>query len=249
VILFCGGYTSGHVAEAEEMAVMAMALGVPRRAILVENASISTSQNAAFAEPLLKKRGFRSALLVTHKEHMDRAFKEFKEIKQLRRLERGYADDAVPDPLSVEFDRALPAADQFQAVVLHTRSGWLEPGADPLVLQGPQVEVAKGAAFLYRSGLTAVPYFVWHDAFAVGHVTRAEMVGLAAIAYGMPASALEYASARRYSKEGLELFDTCLARGWKSVLAVIPAERAGDVADIERQYLEHGISAFVLVVK
>ena len=61
-VMFCGGYTSGHVAEAEEMKIMAMVFGVPARRIIVENGSLSTKGNARNAALILQPRRFRSAL-------------------------------------------------------------------------------------------------------------------------------------------------------------------------------------------
>lgn len=53
------------VPEAKVMYKQALALGIPRDSILVEDQSTSTAENAAFAFRILQAHGYRSILLVT----------------------------------------------------------------------------------------------------------------------------------------------------------------------------------------
>jgi len=246
-ILVCGGYTTGHVAEAEEMKIIAMALGVPDKAILVENGSISTVQNARNAQLIIDSRRFRSALLVTHKSHMKRALKAFKEVKRLRHIHKAYADGYVPAELSLKNDQELPPFSEIQAVIIHGKSVELDFRSDTLKLDRTQLSLARTVAWLYQKGLTEVPYFIWHKACGTGHMTRAEIIGLAAIAHGVPARMLRYAQARRFGRDKLGLFEICKKNGWTKVLAILPRERADDQELVEQQYSEAGIAATVVL--
>ena len=59
--------------EARAMAVFLQDLGVPARAVVLEENSRNTRQNAAFSATLLKTRGIEHILLVTSALHMPRA--------------------------------------------------------------------------------------------------------------------------------------------------------------------------------
>jgi hypothetical protein len=246
-ILFCGGHTSGHVSEADEMKIMAQAMGVPPRDILVENGSLSTVQNARNAERIVNRKRFRSALLVTHKNHMDRAMNSFRKIKRLRRIFRHYADDFAPSRVELEFDPPLPRLEGFQAVVVHGQSKPVDFTGDTLVLDRTQLALARTMAHLYQQGLTETPYFVWHGAFGAGHVTRAEMIGIAASGLGLPSRKLVYAPGRRFAPITTALFDRCIENDWKRVLAVLAPGRDDEVELMEQQYREKGIEAVVIV--
>jgi len=246
-IMFCGGYTSGHIAEAEEMKVMALAMGVPERAILVENGSLSTQQNARNAKTIVDRKRFRSALLVTHKSHLARAFNAFRKIKRLRRIYKMAADDYSPPRQELTLDLELPELDQFHAVVVHGKSRPVDFRGNTITLDKTQKSLAGTMAYLYQNGLSKVPYYIWHKAFGVGHITRAEMIGLAAIAYGISGRSLRYGPARRFARKKKGLFETCKANGWNRVLAVLPRDREDEVELIEQQYHENGLSALVIL--
>lgn len=245
-LLFCGGHTSGHVAEAQEMKVMALAMGVPPRAILVEDGSITTVENARNAELIIKKKRFRSALLVTHRGHLPRATKAFKKIRRLKRVRSKPADDYTAPKLDLDLEHTLPPFKSIQAVVVHGKSKPVDFRGDTVTLDKVQNSLARTAAFIFQQGLNRVPYYIWHPAFGVGHVTRAEIIGLAAIAHGLPAKYIRYGVARRFAPNKKGLFETCLKNDWKRVLAVLPAKRADEVELIEQQYHEHGIEATVI---
>jgi len=72
VIVACGGTLQGHaVSEAEVMAGLLTALGVPGESILLENQSQDTMGNMRFARALLGGR--RRVLVVTSDYHVRRA--------------------------------------------------------------------------------------------------------------------------------------------------------------------------------
>ncbi|MEO9078806.1 MAG: YdcF family protein [Rhodanobacter sp.] len=69
---------SGERGEAEEAAQMLVAQGVPHKAILIDNDSHTTHQNAVRSASLLRKAGLSRILLVTSVLHMPRAAATFR---------------------------------------------------------------------------------------------------------------------------------------------------------------------------
>lgn len=101
LLLLSGGSERGRHAysEAQAMAVFLQDLGVPARAIWLEEGSRTTRENAAFSAPLLKGRGIQNVLLVTSALHMPRALALF--------ATQGL--QAIPAPTDFEAHRAPPA--------------------------------------------------------------------------------------------------------------------------------------------
>lgn len=79
VILSGGGSGNGH-SEAEVMAAAIARLGVPASALVLEERSHSTRDNAAFTAQLAQQRGIGRVLLVTSAVHMPRAAFWFREV-------------------------------------------------------------------------------------------------------------------------------------------------------------------------
>jgi len=78
-ILFSTGVTSpGVISEAAAMARFARTLGVPGQAILLEEKSKNTNQNAMFSAVIFEKRGIKRVFLVTDSTHMFRALQSFR---------------------------------------------------------------------------------------------------------------------------------------------------------------------------
>lgn len=68
----------GERAEAEAMRELALVLGVPDAAILVESKARSTEENARFAAELMRERGLDRALLVSQPYHLHRSVALFR---------------------------------------------------------------------------------------------------------------------------------------------------------------------------
>lgn len=66
--------------EAAAMAVFLKDLGVPRKAILLEETSTNTAENARFTAEILESRGIDKILLVTSATHMTRAIRYFEAV-------------------------------------------------------------------------------------------------------------------------------------------------------------------------
>jgi uncharacterized SAM-binding protein YcdF (DUF218 family) len=66
------------VPEAEQIAYLLREWGVPGDALIIEDQSRNTFENAARSKPIWDAHGFRSGLLVTSAFHMPRAFAVFR---------------------------------------------------------------------------------------------------------------------------------------------------------------------------
>lgn len=247
-LLFCGGYTSGHVAEAEEMKIMATALGVPEKVILLERSSMSTNQNAKFADPILIAHRMKSAFLVTHQDHLPRATKGFRKLTHLKTIAGIAADEFTAQAPVLTYTTELPGVDQVQAVVIHGRSPGLDPQSDGIAVTGEQAALARTMGDLMRRGYGALPFLIWHPAAGTGHITRAEAIAIASVVFGASLANVQLAPARRFSAEGETpgVAVLCLARGWTRVLAVLPPARADDVEEVRSYYQTQGIEAVVI---
>lgn len=78
LILISGGSAPGWRPEAEIIADLLVDLGVPRTALLTENKSRNTRQNALFSQVMLQERQMKRVLLVTSAYHMQRAQATFR---------------------------------------------------------------------------------------------------------------------------------------------------------------------------
>lgn len=79
-ILMSGGPLAWHLTSAAWMKNQALSLGVPASAILLEDQSRSTKENALFSLPIIKKQGITSIMLVTSPYHARRAKWVFQKI-------------------------------------------------------------------------------------------------------------------------------------------------------------------------
>ncbi len=96
-LVFSGGNLTGAPSEAGEMAEMATSDGFPDEAIIVEDNSTTTWENALFVKKILLEKGLHSVVLVTSPYHTLRAKAMF--------LDKGIDVTAAPVPDS-EFYRA-----------------------------------------------------------------------------------------------------------------------------------------------
>lgn len=76
-VLLSGGALEGDVSEARGMAYQMRQNGVPDTALILENSSRTTYENAALTETTLKQHEIRTVLLVTSALHMPRAMAAF----------------------------------------------------------------------------------------------------------------------------------------------------------------------------
>ncbi|KWX84886.1 hypothetical protein AMQ83_28050, partial [Paenibacillus riograndensis] len=75
-----------------DMLQTALALGIPKDAILTENAALSTYQNAKLTLPIMKQHGFTSALVVSSDFHIRRGKRIFDHVYKHSGIEWTYVD-------------------------------------------------------------------------------------------------------------------------------------------------------------
>jgi len=97
--------------EAEDMAQIVEALGVPAEAILLDRTSLNTYQNATNVKKILDERGIRRILLVTSALHMPRSLRVFQK--------QGF--DAIPAPTDflVTDDSLAAMGESWESIVLN----------------------------------------------------------------------------------------------------------------------------------
>lgn len=85
ILIFSGGlgnFTQGlwDESEADKFAKIALSLGVPKEAIVIENKSTNTGENITFTQKILKEKGLDpSSFIVVQKPYMERrSFATFK---------------------------------------------------------------------------------------------------------------------------------------------------------------------------
>jgi uncharacterized SAM-binding protein YcdF (DUF218 family) len=114
LVLLSGGSDPEYsvMSEAQAMQVFLRDLGVPDSAMLLEQESRNTHQNAENSARLLRQRGFNRILLVTSALHMERALSEF----ESRGLEviPAVTDHEAGEPPPIPW-RYLPDADSLSA--------------------------------------------------------------------------------------------------------------------------------------
>lgn len=77
LLLLTGGNAPGYEPEAISMNKLLLALGIPEQAMVLEEKSRNTWQNAEYSSRILQQRGIHRILLVTSAYHMARASVEF----------------------------------------------------------------------------------------------------------------------------------------------------------------------------
>jgi uncharacterized SAM-binding protein YcdF (DUF218 family) len=79
IIIFSGAAAEGEVSNASAMRNIAMRKGVPIDAILIEEDSKTTDENAIDVARVVKREGFKSIILVTSPYHQRRAYGAFRD--------------------------------------------------------------------------------------------------------------------------------------------------------------------------
>lgn len=117
-IIFSGAGKEGYYSEAESMARMATALGVPENSIISENHSGNTYENAQNVTSIMKKNGWDKALLVTSPLHMKRATRVFEKL--------GIEVYSAPTPSIVEYVKSFSGRWGLLKTVIHEYLGMLK---------------------------------------------------------------------------------------------------------------------------
>jgi len=109
-IIVSGGSLEGPISEAHGMARVLRQKGVPEAAIVLENDSRNTYENALFSQKILQRQQWTSVAVVTSALHMPRAIATFKKL----------GIDAIPSNIAPQI--VIPASAQFNRWLPHTRS-------------------------------------------------------------------------------------------------------------------------------
>jgi uncharacterized SAM-binding protein YcdF (DUF218 family) len=81
-VIFSGGAAHNRFVEAEVMAALARAHGVPQERIFIEGRSLTTWQNLRYAQRIMRAHGYSTALLISARNHLPRA-RRFAEYYQI----------------------------------------------------------------------------------------------------------------------------------------------------------------------
>ena len=96
-VVCTGGYEGDRLSAAAVARRLAISLGVPKDRIFRADGSMTTSQDAARARSLMASHGWKSAILVSHPLHLERA----------RLLFEGEGINVYPSPTSTDL-QAIP---------------------------------------------------------------------------------------------------------------------------------------------
>lgn len=122
--------SSGYVysfREAQVMRSLAMQQGVPEEAIVLEEQSIDTHQNVVFVNDILKRHGWRSALLVSSPYHMRRALLAWrKAAPDVRVIPAAPPRSQFYDhERGASFDQVRAIVHEYGAIVVYWLRGWI----------------------------------------------------------------------------------------------------------------------------
>jgi hypothetical protein len=216
-IVMSGGYTAGHIAEAEMMRAAAVAMGVPAEDVILENSSVTTAENADFSLLLAKKAGIRAVTVVTHRNHLARAIGEFE------RAGRGYwtvldGAEANGSLSTACFRAAWPSAPLSSSAtydMLVVDVGDEKPVEETFAREAdvPSSELVSevaSAAWRYRTGGAKRLYFAEPVLSTItargvlgqahGHISRTELARILATAMGVPFADVVISSGRRFGQ-------------------------------------------------
>ena len=213
-LIVSGGYTAGHIAEAEMMRAVAVAMGVPAGDVLLEDSSVNTAENAAFSLRVARAAGIRRAALVTHRSHLGRATELFDRAGGGYWSELGGIEaDGALSPSCFPPGKPLGLGSTVDMLIVDVTDD--QPFDDvldrPADIPGrPLVDMVLAAGEAYRSGLVRRIYFaepVPSTSTATasrgsghGHISRTELARMLASAQGAAWDDIYISSGRRFGQ-------------------------------------------------
>lgn len=243
-LMVCGGYTGGHISEADMMKILAQGMGVPADRILVEDGSHDTKENAKNAGILAQRNGLRSGILVAQEGHVQRASREFDAAGVFRDLLPVIGAPTDLRMLSCEAAGTL-TQDRYDAIVVHGASPGFDFTRDPLEVDRNLAAVLTTAAAFYHQG-KARKVLLWHDLAARGHVARTEAMAILLAGMGVPPERILRSPSRRYG--GDNRVGTLLTNARvRDVVTVVP-EDGVSLEDLRTAYEKADVAADVLMV-
>lgn len=95
VLIFSGAAAEGNISNAAAMKNIAVSRGVPAGAILIEEKSKTTIENAKFTAEIVREKGYKSMILVTAPYHQRRTYNLFKkELPDVEILNQSAIDES-----------------------------------------------------------------------------------------------------------------------------------------------------------
>ncbi|MBE9010573.1 YdcF family protein [Pseudanabaenaceae cyanobacterium LEGE 13415] len=125
--------------EAEDMAIILEAMGVPRSAMLLESRSLNTRENAVYTQEIMQAQKIKKILLVTSAMHMPRSMLIFKKLgieatPAPTDYITSFADRGLRSSLEATILDTLPDADQmrrttralreYMGILIYRLRGW-----------------------------------------------------------------------------------------------------------------------------
>jgi uncharacterized SAM-binding protein YcdF (DUF218 family)/glycosyltransferase involved in cell wall biosynthesis len=126
-IIFSSGYISSY-REPELMKTLALSLGVPEKAIILETRAASTRENGVNVSAILKEKGWRSILLVTSPYHMRRATAVFDKTAPGLDVARAPVTDSLyyaKRRAGMTLSQLNGILHEYLAIVVYRLKGWL----------------------------------------------------------------------------------------------------------------------------
>jgi len=132
-VVLSGGALEGDVSEARGMAHQMRQNGVPETALILENASRTTYENAALTEDTLRSHAIQSVLLVTSALHMPRAMAAFSKQGVQATAAPAPPQIVVPHDGSVQlwipnrraFDASRSIIKEYAGLLVYWVRGWV----------------------------------------------------------------------------------------------------------------------------
>lgn len=188
-LLVTGGFTRDHISEARMMKIALVTFGVPPDDILEDEFASSTIENGLFASKMFEERGWaKTGILVSQQYHLPRSQGIFQ--KQGFTLK----DAAAADAASLE--SVLPLLDMKADQVVKAQPTDLivvyEPYRSTEPMHWPTMDLAKrlrlAAALYHRKAAPGI--VLYNDHYTRGAVNLAQMMKIALVSLGVPASSL-----------------------------------------------------------
>lgn len=133
VIIVSGGARTGDISEAQIMAYTLRQMGVPREAIILENVSRTTRENAVDTRGKMQTAHIGKILIVTSSLHMPRALATFRQLgidavpapvrPQIQLPPGSTMNIWLPDELSLWASRSI--IKEYAGLLLYWCRGWI----------------------------------------------------------------------------------------------------------------------------
>jgi len=193
-IVVSGGYTLAHISEARMARIGLVALGVPDSAIVEEDRSATTIENAYFCSKLFEERAWdKDIALVSQSGHLMRAKLNFED--------KGFTVRNVVAPYVVDPDYEYPPAPGDMPAPAPDIIILYEPyhGDAPVdVPDAGMLKRARAAAAAWRAGV-APRVVVFADWYTRGAVDPAETLALALAALGVKPAQMQVVGREHYA--------------------------------------------------